>query len=84
MVSPVAGLLMALRCVVVKRGGNKPLVVLLTSNSAEASGEVVPIPTWAFTPPHKALTINVLSAVFKNCFFMVIVIVWDLFLFVVQ
>jgi len=51
MVSPVAGLLMALRCVVVKRGGKKPLVVLVTSNSAEALGEVVPMPTWAFTPP---------------------------------
>jgi hypothetical protein len=51
MVSPVAGLLMALRCVVVKRGGRKPLVVLVTSNSAEALGLVVPIPTWALTPP---------------------------------
>jgi hypothetical protein len=79
MVSPVAGLLMALRCVVVKRGGNKPLVVLLTSNSAEASGEVVPIPTWAFTPPHKALIINVLNAVFKNCFCMMMNGFFDFF-----
>ena len=49
--SPVAGDKMALRWAAVIRGGNKPLVVLLISNSAEASGEVVPIPTWAFTPP---------------------------------
>ena len=28
------------------RGGKKPLVVLVTSNSAELAGVVVPIPTW--------------------------------------
>jgi hypothetical protein len=32
----------------VTRGGNNPLLVALTSNFAEASGVVVPIPVWAF------------------------------------
>jgi hypothetical protein len=51
MISPAAGLAMAIRWACVIRGGNKPLVVLVTSNSAEALGVVVPMPTWAFTPP---------------------------------
>ena len=65
---------MALRWSCVIRGGKKPLVVLAASKTAEALGEAVPIPTWAFTPPptHKALKISVLNAVFKNCFFIVI------------
>jgi hypothetical protein len=33
--------------VVVNLGGKKPLVVLDTSNLADPSGVVVPIPTWA-------------------------------------
>jgi hypothetical protein len=38
------------------RGGKKPLVVLLTSNSAEACGVLVPMPTWAYVllAPNKA------------------------------
>jgi hypothetical protein len=47
MIRPVAGLAMASRSVVVKRGGNNPLVVLLTSSCAEAAGLFVPIPTCA-------------------------------------
>ena len=43
--NPVAGNTIASRCAVVKRGGKKPLVVLFTSNLADASGfVVVPIP----------------------------------------
>jgi hypothetical protein len=32
----------------VTRGGKNPLLEALTSNFAEASGVVVPIPVWAF------------------------------------
>jgi hypothetical protein len=52
---PVSGLAMAERCASVIRGGNKPLVVLETSNAAEAAGVVVPIPICAFT---KLITTN--------------------------
>jgi hypothetical protein len=41
---------MASRCASVIRGGKKPLVVLVTSNAAEATGVVVPMPTWAKRP----------------------------------
>jgi hypothetical protein len=45
---PATGLAMAFLSVVVILGGKKPLVVLLTSNCADAAGVVVPIPTfWA-------------------------------------
>jgi hypothetical protein len=47
MIRPVAGLAMASRSAVVIRGGNKPLVVLLMSSCAEATGLFVPIPTCA-------------------------------------
>ena len=43
--NPVAGLLIASRWVLVMRGINAPLVVLLTSNSADADGLDVPMPT---------------------------------------
>ena len=45
MVRPVAGVVIASRCVVVMRGGRKPLVVDETSSSAVAAGVVVPMPT---------------------------------------
>ena len=48
MVSPVAGETIASRCAVVIRGGKKPLVIELASNTAEASGVAVPIPTCAY------------------------------------
>ena len=41
--SPAAGLAMALRCAVVRRGGSSPRVVLCTWSSAEGSGEVLPM-----------------------------------------
>ena len=37
---------MAARCAAVILGSNKPLVVLVKSNCAEAAGVVVPIPTF--------------------------------------
>ena len=40
---------MAFICTSVIRGGKNPLVVLSTSNTAEASGVVVPMPVWADT-----------------------------------
>ena len=46
-----AGLAMASRWAWLRRGSSRPLLVLLTSSAAEASGEVVPIPTapvWAW------------------------------------
>jgi len=49
-ISPFAGLVMGLAELVAvnaKRGGKNPLLVALTSNFAEASGVVVPIPVWA-------------------------------------
>ena len=50
-IRPAAGLEMAPLCVVVILGGKKPLVLLLTSNSAVAAGVAVPMPTcaWATT-----------------------------------
>jgi hypothetical protein len=48
-VNPSDGDAMASLCAMLRRGGKKPLSVALRSNSAEASGVVVPIPTWAFT-----------------------------------
>jgi hypothetical protein len=45
---PVAGVTIKLRSAVVIRGGKKPLVVLFRSNTADAAGVVVPMPTfWA-------------------------------------
>ena len=35
-------------CVAVIRGANIPLVVLVISNTDEASGDEVPMPTWAW------------------------------------
>jgi hypothetical protein len=47
-IKPVAGLAMAFLSVVVIRGGNKPFEVLFRSNTADAAGVAVPIPTvWA-------------------------------------
>jgi hypothetical protein len=47
-IRPATGLAMAFLSLVVILGGKKPLVVLLTSNCADAAGVVVPIPTfWA-------------------------------------
>jgi hypothetical protein len=37
----------------VTRGGRKPLLVEVTSNFAEASGVVVPMPVWANKPVDK-------------------------------
>jgi hypothetical protein len=45
---PVAGEEIALRCVVVILGGKNPFVVELTSNCADALGELVPTPTCAW------------------------------------
>ena len=42
---PVAGVVIASRCVVVMRGGRKPFVVDDTSSSAVAAGDAVPMPT---------------------------------------
>jgi hypothetical protein len=47
MVNPTAGLVMALRAVVVIRGGKKPFSLLFTSKMAEALGVEVPILTCA-------------------------------------
>jgi hypothetical protein len=47
---PVAGLLIRSLSLVVILGGKKPLLVLLTSNCADAAG-VVPIPTLCPMPP---------------------------------
>jgi hypothetical protein len=45
---PVAGVTIKLRSAVVILGGKKPLLVLFRSNTADAAGVVVPIPTfWA-------------------------------------
>ena len=49
-VNPVAGLEIASLCVVVIRGGKKPFVVLLISNAADATGVVVPMPTFVLVP----------------------------------
>jgi hypothetical protein len=65
MIRPSArGLLIALRSVVVIRGGRKPLVELSTSSIAEASGVVVPIPTWA-----KVVKLTANNAAHKSNFF---------------
>ena len=45
MIRPVAGLLMASRCVVVMRGGSIPLVVETISSAAVEATLVVPMPT---------------------------------------
>jgi hypothetical protein len=44
---PVAGLAMALRCAVLRRGGSSPPVVLCTSSSAEGVGVIPPMTTCA-------------------------------------
>jgi hypothetical protein len=52
-INPVAGLVIGLAALVAVKatlGGKKPLLVALTSNLAEASGVVVPIPVWANAP----------------------------------
>jgi hypothetical protein len=46
MIKPFAGEAIALRWAVSILGGKKPLLVLLTSNWADAAGVVVPIPTF--------------------------------------
>jgi hypothetical protein len=53
-VRPSAGLLGRFAFAIL--GGKKPLVVLLNSNSAEAWGVLVPMPTWAYVllAPNKA------------------------------
>jgi hypothetical protein len=43
---PAAGVGIRSLCALVIRGGKSPLVVLLTSNCAEATGVEVPIPTF--------------------------------------
>jgi hypothetical protein len=48
--NPIAGVVIVAASealVSATRGGKKPLSVAFISNFAEASGEVVPIPTWA-------------------------------------
>ena len=45
MTKPFAGVTMAFRCVAVNLGKSNPLLVEETSNAAEVSGAVVPIPT---------------------------------------
>ena len=44
-ISPVAGEPIALRLLVVLRGGNKPPVVEVISKADETSGSELPIPT---------------------------------------
>jgi hypothetical protein len=44
------GASITIRCAAVILGGKKPLVVLLTSNCADAAGVVVPIPTRCAMP----------------------------------
>jgi hypothetical protein len=51
MINPFAGLIIALRCIAVNLGNKSPLVVLETSNTAEASGDVVPTPVCAKAIP---------------------------------
>ena len=48
MSNPVAGDEMSDFCVAVIRGTNIPLVVLVKSNMDEATGDEVPMPTWAW------------------------------------
>ncbi|MBL0357718.1 MAG: hypothetical protein IPP72_12915 [Chitinophagaceae bacterium] len=48
MVRPTAGELIRSRWAVVIRGGNNPLLVELTSSTADALGVLVPTPTCAF------------------------------------
>ncbi len=45
------GASMTMRCAAVILGGKNPLVVLLTSNWADAAGVVVPMPTPCAMPP---------------------------------
>jgi hypothetical protein len=46
---PLRGLVIFVRCVLVRRGGRKPLVVLDTWSAALECGVVVPMPTfWAW------------------------------------
>jgi hypothetical protein len=45
-INPGTGFEMAMRCAAVIRGSKKPLVVLLKSNSADAFGVGVPMPTF--------------------------------------
>ena len=46
--NPAAGLEIAWRCALVILGINNPFVVEVISNADEASGVVVPTPTWAY------------------------------------
>jgi hypothetical protein len=46
-ISPAAGVAIVFLCACVIRGGKNPLLVDVTSNTAEAFGLVVPIPTCA-------------------------------------
>jgi hypothetical protein len=58
---PAAGFAIALRCTMVIRGGKKPLVVDVTSNLAEESGIVVPMPTFCADPINEKLKTKRLS-----------------------
>jgi hypothetical protein len=61
-VNPVAGEAIAFLSAVVIRGGKKPFVVDSICKAEDASGLVVPIPTWAVSVKlaiiHTILTIN--------------------------
>ena len=48
-ISPAEGPLMAFRCAAVILGGRNPALVDVTSNTADESGVVVPMPTCACT-----------------------------------
>jgi hypothetical protein len=52
---------MAVRYAEVVRGVNRPLLVELTSNLADTSGVVVPIPVWAmvFMADRRKMRINI-------------------------
>ena len=63
-ISPAAAETMAFLWVCVILGGSIPLVELVTSNSAEASGVVVPIPTWEKMVLLKA-TVNALRIMIR-------------------
>jgi hypothetical protein len=66
---PATGLAMAFLSVVVILGGKKPLVVLLTSNCADAAGVVVPMPTFCAIPPmvqaKKTMMVNPLCTMYR-------------------
>jgi len=64
-INPAAGFTIAFLCAVVILGGNNPFVVDCTSSRAEASGLLVPIPTfWENEIPVLLIRKHIISTVF--------------------